>query len=95
MSSDIIRNNDLNEAGTLREDPSHGKYPVGEQRSHQKTARTGWSKEMNVAFMGCYFLSRRPFDEEEKPIRGYRKGMHNIWKEIQKTGFKSNRAKVV
>ena len=37
---------------------------------------------MNVAVMECYFLSR-PFDEEGKSIRGYRKRMHNIWKERQ------------
>ena len=49
---------------------------------HQKTARTEWSKEMNVAVMECYFLSR-PFDKEGKPIRGFRKRMHNIWKERQ------------
>ena len=58
---------------------------MGEQRRpgrHQKTAGTGWSKEMNVAVMECYFLSR-PFDEEGKPIRGFRKRMHNIWKERQ------------
>ena len=85
MSSDIIRNNGVNGAGTLREGPSPGRCPVGEQHRpgrHQKTARTGWSKEMNVAVMECYFLSR-PFDEEGKPIRGFRKRMHNIWKERQ------------
>ena len=52
MSSDIIRNNGVNGTGTLREGPSPGRCPVGEQRRpgrHQKTARTGWSKEMNVA----------------------------------------------
>ena len=37
---------------------------------------------MNVAVMECYFLSR-PFDEEGKPIRGFRKRMNNIWKERQ------------
>ena len=36
---------------------------------------------MNVAVMEC-FLSR-PFDEEVKPMRGFRKRMHNIWKERQ------------
>ena len=44
MSSDIIRNNGVNGAGTLREGPSPGRCPVGEQRGpsrHQKTARTG------------------------------------------------------
>ena len=50
--------------------------------SHQKTARTKWSKEIDVAVMESYFLSR-PFDEEGKPIRGYRKRMQNIWKERQ------------
>ena len=30
--------------------------------------------------MECYFLSR-PVDEEDKPVRGYRRRMHNIWKE--------------
>ena len=49
--------------------------PVGQQRRpvrHQKTARTGWSKEMNVVVIVCYFLSR-PFDEEGKPTRGIEK----------------------
>ena len=58
---------------------------MGEQQRpgrHEKTARTGWSKEMNGAVMECYFL-RRPFDEEAKPIRGFRKRMYNIWKERQ------------
>ena len=32
--------------------------------------------------MECYFL-RRPFDEERKPLRGFRKQMHNSWKERQ------------
>ena len=83
MSSDIIRNNSMNGPGTLDEGSLPGKCPVGEQlRSgrHQKTARTGFPKKMNVAVMECYFLSR-PFDEEGKPMRGYRKQMHNIWKE--------------
>ena len=74
MSSDIT-NNGVNGAGTLRESPSPGRWPVAEQRRpgrHKKTARIGWSKEMNVPVMECYFLSR-PFDEEGKPIRGFRK----------------------
>ena len=75
----------LKAEGTLREGSTPNRCPVGEQRRpgrYQKTARTGWSKETNVAVMECYFLSR-PFDEEEKPIRAYRKQMHNIWKERQ------------
>ena len=30
--------------------------------------------------MECYFLSRSA-DEEVKPVRGYRRRMHNIWRE--------------
>ena len=30
--------------------------------------------------MECYFLSRS-VDEEVKPVRGYRRRMHNIWRE--------------
>ena len=58
---------------------------MGEQRRpsrHQKLAGTRWPKKMNVVVMEFYLLSR-PFDEQEKPIRGYRKKMHNIWKERQ------------
>ena len=85
MSSDMVKNKGVNGAGTLRESPSPGRCAVAEQRRpgrHQKTARIGWSKEMNVAVMECYFLSR-PFDEEGKPIRGFRKRIYNIWKERQ------------
>ena len=94
MSSDIIRNNGVNGTGTLREGPSPGRCPVGEPRRpgrHQKTARSGWSKEMNVAVMECYFLSR-PFDEEGKPIRIQKVNAQHV---EEKTGFESNKAKVV
>ena len=75
----------MNGAGNSCEGPLPGRHPVGEQHRlgcHQKTARTGRFKEINVAVMECYFLSR-PFDEEGNPIRGYRKQMHGIWKERQ------------
>ena len=75
----------VNGAGTLHEGPLLSRYPMGEQRRirrHQKAARTGWSKKINVAVMECYFLSR-PFHEKAKPIIGYRKRMHKIWKERQ------------
>ena len=50
--SNIIKNNDMNGTGNLREGPSLNRCPVGKQRRlghHQKTAKTGWSREMNVA----------------------------------------------
>ena len=42
--------------------------------------RQTWTKTLNTAVMECNFLSR-PVDEEGKPIRGYRRRMHNVWKE--------------
>ena len=42
--------------------------------------RQTWKKTLNTAVMECNFLSR-PVDEEGKPIRGYRRRMHNVWKE--------------
>ena len=39
-----------------------------------------WTRELKLAVMECYFLSN-PKDENGKPIQGYRKRMHNIWKE--------------
>ena len=98
MSSDLIRNNSMNGAGTLDEGPSPGRCLVGQQHRpsrHQKLAGTGWPKKMNAVVMECYLLSR-PFDEQGKSIRGYRKIMYNIcniWK--AGFGFESNRAKGV
>ena len=39
-----------------------------------------WTKTLNTAVMECYFLSK-PVDTEGKPVRGYRRRIHNIWKE--------------
>ena len=99
MSSDLIRNNSKNGAGTFDEGPSPGRCLVGEQRRpsrHQKLAGTGWPKKMNVVVMECYLLSR-PFDEQGKSIRGYRKIMYNIcniWKERQGLGLKVTEQRV-
>ena len=79
-------NNDVNGTGSHgAESASSGRCPTGEQRGpgrHPATARTGWTKEMNIAVMECYFLSN-PVDENDKPIRGYRRRMHSIWNERQ------------
>ena len=47
---------------------------------HYATARESWNREVNVAVMECYFLSK-PMDEDGKPLRGYGRRMHAIWKE--------------
>ena len=83
QSNDL--DNNVNETGTNCEGLSLGRCPTEEQRGpgrYPTTARTGWSKSMNVAVMECYFLSK-PVDEEGKPVRGYRRRMHNIWNERQ------------
>ena len=41
--------------------------------------------------MECYFSSR-PVDKEGKPVRGYRKIMHNIWKERYHTEITEQRS---
>ena len=53
----------MNGAGTLFEGTCPGRCPVVEQHYFgclQKTARTWWSKKLNLAEMEFYFLSR-PF----------------------------------
>ena len=40
--------------------------------------------------MECYFLSR-PLEEEGKPVRGYGRRMHNIWKEQYRTEITEQR----
>ena len=38
-----------------------------------------------------YYFLRRPVDEEGKPVRGYRRRMHNIWKERYHTEITEQR----
>ena len=83
MYENIEIDNDVNDAGTSYEGVSSGRYPVDEQRRpdrHHATARKSWNREVNIAVVECYFLSK-PMDEEGKPLRGYRRRMHAIWKE--------------
>ena len=86
MENITNRNNDVNGAGSISaESATSGRCPMGEQRGpgrHPATARTGWSKEMNIAVMECYYLSN-PVDDNGKPVRGYRRRMHSFWKERQ------------
>ena len=56
---------------------------------NNKERRT-WTKTLNTAVMECYFLSR-PVDEEGKPVIGYRRRMHNIWKERYHTEITKQR----
>ena len=83
---DMNADNDVNGTGSHgAESASSGRCPTGEQRGpgrHPATARTGRTKEMNIAVMECYFLSG-PVDKNDKPVRVYRRRMHSIWNERQ------------
>ena len=78
----------MNGTGTLCEGVSSSRCPVDEQRrpnNHHATARMSWNREVNIAVMECSFLSKL-MDEEGKLLRGYRKRMHAIWKDIPNSG---------
>ena len=82
MSNNSLSNNDVNGAGSLREGSSSGRCSLGEQRGpgrYPATARMRWSKEVNTVVMECFYRSK-PFDENERPIRGYRQRMFKEWR---------------
>ena len=67
----------------LWEDSSPGRCFLVQQQEpgrHQVTARMKWNKEVNKVVMECFYRSK-PFDEEGKPMRGYRQGMFREWKD--------------
>ena len=77
MSNQIFEHNDVNRTGTECEGSpaqqrGHGRHPA--------TARMKWDKEVNKVVMECFYRSR-PFNEEGKPIRGYRQRMFREWKD--------------
>ena len=73
----------MNDTGTNSEGVSLGRCPPAQQQGpgrHSVTARKKWNKEVNKIVMECFYRSR-PFDEEGKPIRGYRQRMFREWKD--------------
>ena len=76
MSNQNIENNGANGTRPLGEGSSP-KCFLEQQREpshHQVTVRMKWNKEVNKVVMECFYGSK-PFDEEGKPIRGYRQRM--------------------
>ena len=51
---------------------------AGSDRNHA-TVRTKWNTNVNKVVMECYYRSR-PFDENGKPVRGYRQRMFREWR---------------
>ena len=91
MSNQIFENNDVNGAGTPCKGPLpcscsslhlRGSvkvlYPAG--APHQTCGDVKWNKKFNKIVMGFFYRSK-PFDEEEKTYRGYRKRMFREWRE--------------
>ena len=83
MSNQIFEDNGVNGTGTPCEGSSHDRCFPAQQRGagcHPATARAKWNKEVNKVVMECFYRSK-PFDEEGKPIRGYRNRMFREWRE--------------
>ena len=78
MSSKKSFNNSVKETGTEDEGFLPGKCSIGKQGGQgyrTATARMKWSKEDNKMAMLCYFQVK------EGPNIGYRKKMHQYWKD--------------
>lgn len=83
MSHSNYEDNCVNETGTISEGLLPGRCPTVRQGGpgrYVASANMKCNKELNVAVMECYFLSK-PTEENERPIRGHRRRMQDIWKE--------------
>ena len=75
ISNQTFENNGVNGTGKPYEGPFPGRY-LWQVFSglHPATVIVKWNKEMNKVVME-FFHRSKSFNEEEKPIRGYKKGM--------------------
>ena len=83
MSNQNSENTDVYRARTVGEGSSPGRRClVGQQgpSRHSTTVKTMWSKNVNKIVLECFFRSKT-FDDDGKPIRGYRQQMMQKWKE--------------
>ena len=83
MSNQNSENNSINKTGPVGEGSSPGRCFLVRQWGpgrHPTTVRTKWSKNMDKIVTKCFFRSK-PFDDDGKPIRGYRQRMMQKWKE--------------
>ena len=81
MSNQNSENNGVNKAGLVGEGYSPGRCSLVLQQwpgCHSTNVRTRWSKKVNSAVMECFFRSKS-FNDNGKPIRGYRKQMKQEW----------------
>ena len=83
ISNQNFGNNGLNGTRPLGEGSSPGRCFFVQQRElgrHQVTPRMKWNKEVNKVVMERLYRSK-PFDEEGKPVRGYRQRMFREWRD--------------
>ena len=83
----IFENNGMTGTRAPYEGPSPCRCSLAQQQGfgrHPVTARVKWNKAVGKVVMECFKRSK-PFDEEGKPIAGYRKrmaGYQNLnWKQ--------------
>ena len=77
MPNQNSENNGVNRAGPVGKGSSPSRCSLVRQRGpgrHPTTVRTKWSKNVNKIVMECFFRSKH-FDDDRKPIRGYRQRM--------------------
>ena len=83
MSNQNFENIVVNGTRPLGEGSSPGRCFLVQQQEpgrHQVTARMKWNKKVNKVVMECFYRSK-PFDEEGKPVRGYRQRMFREWRD--------------
>ena len=79
----IIESKCVNVTGTPCEGPSPSSCSPGQQWGtgcHPATVSVKWNKEVRIVLMKPFHRIKL-FDEEGKPIRGYRKRMIKEWTE--------------
>ena len=88
MIDDDSTKNGVNgsETGENGKAASPGRCPTrwqGGPGRHPAVARMKWNRDMNIAAIECNYQSK-PVDESGRPAKGYRQGMHAVWKRLTK-----------
>ena len=83
MLNQDFENSSVNGTRPLGGGSSSGRcFLVKQQEAsyHQVAGRMKWNKEINKVVMECFYRSK-PFDEEGKPVTGYRQRMFGTWRD--------------
>ena len=83
MPNQNFENNGVNGTRPLGEGSSPGRCFLVQQQEpghHQVTSGMKWNNEVNKVVIECFYRSKL-FDEEGKPVRGYRQRMFREWRD--------------